>query len=214
MHRGSTARSGGGRDLPPSAVTHGATVSALRTSDAELMVLIQTDDAVAFELFYDRHVAVALRVATRIVRDPDLAEDAVQDGFIGFWHSRTSYRPRAAPVKTWLLAIVSNRAIDICRRERKRGNTLNEDAPGERCPERDSPEEAALAHADQQELRAQLRRLPSEQRRVIELAYFEGLTHDEIARRLGLPLGTVKGRLRLGCEKLRVAAARTLARTG
>jgi RNA polymerase sigma-70 factor (ECF subfamily) len=213
-HRGPTARSGRGRGLPASAATPAGTLSTLPASDAELMVLIQAGDAAAFEPFYDRHVAVALRVATRILRDPDLAEDAVQDGFIGFWRSRMSYRPGAAPVSTWLLTIVSNRAIDICRRERKHGDTLTKAAPRERCPERDSTEEAALAHADQRELRAQLSRLPSEQRRVIELAYFGGLTHGEIARELRLPLGTVKGRLRLGCDKLRVAAAPTLARTG
>lgn len=195
-----------GAEAGSRARAHGARVSTRVASDAELMVLIQGSDVRAFELFYDRHVAVALRVAMRILHDDDLAEDAVQDGFIGLWRSRTSYRPQTAAASTWLLVIVSNRAIDLCRRERSRRAMLG-GAPPTHSPARDCTEHEVLAHADRQELRAHLQRLPSDQRRAIELAYFGGLTHDEIARQLGLPAGTVKGRLRLGRDKLRLAIA-------
>jgi len=177
------------------------------SSDANLMTLIQQGDIRAFEQFHDRHVAVALRVAMRVLRDHHLAEDAVQEGFVGLWRSRASYQPNSATAKSWLLVIVSNRAIDLSRREHNRRAALSKGAASANRLGSDDTETEAIAHADHQQLRAQLQRLPLEQRQVIELAYFGGLTHDEIARRLRLPLGTAKGRVRLGLEKLRRAAA-------
>lgn len=176
-------------------------------SDKDLMILIQHGDERAFERLYDRHRAVALRVAMRLLRDRDLAEEAVQEGFVGLWRSRASYRPSTASARSWLLVIVSNRAIDLRRRERNRGRILSGDAPSSNPPAPDRTDLEAIASVDHQQLRSQLERLPSEQRQVIELAYFTGLTHQQIAQRLELPLGTTKGRLRLGIEKLRRARA-------
>ena len=193
------------REVRPGRTGRAHVPAARSPDDAELMVLIQQGDMRAFEAFYDRHVALALGAATRILHDRSLAEDAVQEGFVGIWRSRASYRPQAATAKSWLLVIVRNRAIDLSRRDRTRPSVPADDvelaglhAPG--CTE-----EEVIAESDHQELRAQLQRLPDEQRRAIELAYFGGLTHGEIARQLGLPLGTAKGRVRLGLEKLRRA---------
>jgi len=182
-------------------------IATRTSSDVNLMTLIQRGDVRAFERFYDRHVAAALGVAMRVLGDRHLAEDAVQEGFIGLWRSRASYRPRVATGKSWLLVIVSNRAIDLRRREHNRPAVLSGGAALANRTGSDCTEAEAIARTDHQQLRAQLQRLPVEQRQVIELAYFGGLSHDEIARRLQLPLGTTKGRLRLGLEKLRRATA-------
>jgi RNA polymerase sigma-70 factor (ECF subfamily) len=199
---------GAPRALAPIGPRIGACGMATRAwNDADLMILMQRNDLRAFELFYDRHVAAALRVAMGVLHDRHLAEDAVQEGFLGLWRSRTSYRPKRGTGKSWLLVIVSHRAIDLNRREPNGRVVLSGGAPSTNRPGSDCTEAEATAHVDHEQLRAQLQRLPGEQRQVIELAYFGGLTHTEIAERLQLPLGTTKGRLRLGLEKLRPPTA-------
>jgi RNA polymerase sigma-70 factor (ECF subfamily) len=209
-HRGEAPGHPGQPDPPatvtanaPGAPPDGRAIATRTLSDADLMSLIQRGDVRAFERFHDRHVAVALRVAMRVLHDRHLAEDAVQEGFVGLWRSRASYRQTIVTAKSWLLVIVSNRAIDLSRRERNGRGVLSSGAALEDRPGSDCTEAQAIAHADREQLRAQLERLPGKQRQAIELAYFGGLTHEEIARRLQLPLGTAKGRLRLGLEKLR-----------
>lgn len=206
-HREKPDRAATGPTGGPGAPIDRAGLAMRSPSDTRLMRLIQRGDLRAFESFYDRHVAVALRMAMRVLGDRDLAEDAVQDAFIGFWRSRASYEASTAAAGTWLLVIVSNRAIDLRRRECRRRGMLSGDTVPVHRPASDCTEAEGIARADHQRLRAQLQRLPSEQRQVIELAYFDGLTHEQIARRLELPLGTAKGRLRLGLEKLRRVTA-------
>jgi RNA polymerase sigma-70 factor (ECF subfamily) len=182
-----------------------AAVATPSMADRDLMVLIQGDDVRAFAVFYDRHVKVATSVAMRVVRDREMAEDATQEGFVGFWRTRASYRADITAVKTWLLAIVCNRAIDLSRRKRARPAAFVDDEQLALQVAPDCTEDQAIAREGHRELRALFEKLPREQRQVIELAYINGLTHSEISERLKLPLGTTKGRIRLGNQKLRTA---------
>lgn len=172
------------------------------TSDAELMRRVQDDDAEAFGQLYDRHVARARRVAGAICHRSGGAEEAVQEGFIAIWKSRKSYQPSRGDVGAWLTAIVRNRAIDVTRslsrHERGRGDAEPPDL--EALVDIDAD---AIAGEDAQRLRALLAGLPDKQREVITLAFYGELSHTEIASYLGLPTGTVKGRMRLGLRQLR-----------
>ncbi len=167
------------------------------------MIRVQRNDPRAFEVLYDRHRSAVFWLAVRILDDRGLAADATQEAFISLWRNRDLYRPGRGRVKWWLLRIVRNGAIDLQRRNRDvllRGEGIFELL---RAP--DSTEDEVLARDTDRELAALLEELPSEQREVIELAYFAGLTHAEMTQRLGVPLGTIKGRVRLALEKLRLA---------
>lgn len=172
-------------------------------SDSDLMALIQSGDVRAFELFFDRHGTVAFRLAMRILNDRGLAADVTQEAFLGFWRHRDGYRPDRGAARSWLLSIVRNRAVDTWRRERNQHADLRGDASLPQQRARDDTEAQVITSDESQNIRGKLEQLPVEQRRVIELAYFGGLTHTEIAEQLGLPLGTAKGRMRLGLTKLR-----------
>ncbi len=172
-------------------------------SDAALMLRVQHNDPRAFELLYDRHRTSVYWLAVRILDDRGLAADATQEAFISLWRNRDSYQPGRGQVKWWLLRIVRNGAIDLQRRNRDL--LVRSESVFELTPAADSVEGDVLAEADRRELAGLLAQLPCEQREVIELAYFAGLTHAEMTQRLGLPLGTIKGRIRLALEKLRVA---------
>jgi RNA polymerase sigma-70 factor (ECF subfamily) len=172
--------------------------------DDELMLRVQCDDAEAFRVLYERHAAHALRAARAI--GAERAEDAVQDGFISVWRGRARYRPCGASVGAWIVTIVRRRALDLARtaaREREAGT----DGPADSTAASGSVEEDAIARDDGELLRDALRGLPAIQREVIVLAFFGGLTHRQIASRLDLAEGTVKGRVRLGLNKLRRASA-------
>lgn len=174
-------------------------------SDDELMVMVQADDSGAFSTLYVRYVSRALRVAQSVTHNTARAEDVVQEGFLSMWRSRGTYRPSAGAFPAWAMRIVRNHAIDAVRydaaaRRPKPGG--DENSP-EVSTEPDSPYESAAAHSDAESLRASLRRLPAAQSEVITLAFFGELSHSEIATELELPPGTVKGRMRLGLEKLR-----------
>lgn len=174
-------------------------------SDETLMSRIQSDDLRAFELLYDRHRREALGLALRILDDHGLAADAVQEAFVSLWNNRAAYRAGRGRLKWWLLRIVRNRAIDVMRRNRDivlRGDDLSDCVAAGDCTEA-----VVLARDRRRELAGAVERLPVEQREVIELAYFEGLSQAEMTRRLGVPLGTIKGRARLGLAKLRTAQA-------
>ncbi|MGB0873231.1 MAG: RNA polymerase sigma factor [Solirubrobacterales bacterium] len=174
-------------------------------ADEDLMALAQRDDLEAFELLYERHKRVAYSLARRIVGSGGNADDVVQETFISVWRSIERYDPKRASVRTWLMRIVHRRAIDNLRsqtvhsKRRADGEDLLDDVvSGEPAPD---------TQALQQELSDNVREvlvdLPGEQRTVIELAYFNGFTHSEIAEMLNEPIGTVKGRMRLGLEKMR-----------
>jgi len=173
-------------------------------ADEEVMQLVQRGDPRAFELLYDRHGGAAYSLAYRIVGRQAAAEDVVQEALLSIWRSRTRYDQTRGSVRTWILGIVHNRAIDGLRRasvhDRRREHL---DGVEERfeAPERTDVEVARREEA--RNVRGALETLPAEQRQTIELAYFGGFTHSQIADMLDQPVGTVKGRMRLGLEKMR-----------
>jgi RNA polymerase sigma-70 factor (ECF subfamily) len=172
-------------------------------ADEEVMQLVQRGRANAFELLYDRHGGAAFSLAYRMVGGRTAAEDVVQEAFLSIWRSRLRYEPARGSVRTWVLGIVHNRAIDALRRnvvqERRRADFEGVEEQRE-APERTDVEVARRQEATS--VRSAIGELPDEQSRVIELAYFGGFSHTEIAEMLGTPVGTVKGRMRLGLEKL------------
>jgi RNA polymerase sigma-70 factor (ECF subfamily) len=156
------------------------------------------------ENLYDRYHAAAYALALRITTESALAEDVVQDSFLGLWRNAGRYAEEKGSVKGWLLAIVRHRAIDSMRR-RRNGTTI--------ADETDEPLPIALTlpdvwpevsgRLDAEQVRCALQALPEAQREAIEMAYFDGLTQREIAAKTGAPLGTVKSRMRLGLVSLR-----------
>lgn len=179
--------------------------SALATlADEDLVDRVRDGDAAAFAVIYDRHSTAAFSLAYRIVGKRNAAEDVVQEAFLGLWRSGGRYDASRGSVRTWVLGIVHHRAIDALRRASVHdARRASDEGLEERfeAPERTDAEAARRSEAGQ--VRAALGALPADQLRVIELAYFGGFTHSEIAEMLDTPLGTVKGRMRLGLEKLR-----------
>ena len=173
-------------------------------ADEELMQLVQQGDPRAFELLYDRHGGAAFSLAYRMVGERAAAEDIVQEAFLSMWRSRVRYEPARGSVRTWVLGIVHHRAIDGLRRnlvhQRRRASAEGIEEVHE-AAERTDVEAARREEA--RTVRAAMEELPGEQLQVIELAYFGGFTHTQIAEMLEMPVGTVKGRMRLGLEKLR-----------
>jgi RNA polymerase sigma-70 factor, ECF subfamily len=186
---------------------------AERLADEELMPLIAAKDPEAFEVFYDRHGGAAYSLAYRIAGERAAAEDVTQEAFISLWRSGARFDPTRGSVRSWMLSIVRNRAIDHLRSRAGKAPKLafDDDAILEQRPSGELTEEEALRRETASEVRGALGELPGEQSKVIELAYFGGFSHSEIARMLGVPLGTVKGRMRLGLEKIRGELAEGLA---
>jgi RNA polymerase sigma-70 factor (ECF subfamily) len=180
-----------------------------RLADEDLMPLVARNDAAAFEVFYDRHAGAAYSLAHRIVGDPGAAEDVTQEAFLSIWRSKARYDAARGSVRAWTLGIVRNRAIDAIRRQGGRAPKLDldDEAALERKPAPERTEAEALRRETARQVRGALGALPSDQSQVIELAYFGGFSHSEIAKMLGMPLGTVKGRMRLGLEKIRARFA-------
>jgi RNA polymerase sigma-70 factor (ECF subfamily) len=180
-----------------------------RLGDEDLMTLVDRKQPEAFEVLYERHGGAAYSLAHRIVGDRTLAEDVTQEAFLSIWRSGARFDPARGSVRAWSLGIVRNRAIDALRRAG--GNApkldLDDDAviEAETAPEHTDAE--AIRRDTARQVRGALGELPEEQSQVIELAYFGGFSHSEIAEMLSMPLGTVKGRMRLGLEKVRVALA-------
>jgi RNA polymerase sigma-70 factor (ECF subfamily) len=176
-----------------------------RLADEELMALVDRKDPTAFEAFFDRHAAAAYSLAHRIVGEGGAAEDVTQEAFLSIWRSGARFDRARGSVRSWLLGVVRNRAIDSLRREARPGPKLDldDDAALEARPAEERTDAEALRRETARELRGALGSLPSDQSRVLELAYFGGFSQAEIAKMLNMPLGTVKGRMRLGLEKLR-----------
>jgi RNA polymerase sigma-70 factor (ECF subfamily) len=181
-------------------------VAQLRVlADEELMQLVYKGQAVAFEVIYDRHADAAFSLAYRMCAQRALAEDVVQESFLSLWRSGARYDRSRGSVRTWVLGTVHNRAIDALRRRSAQDRGLvGDEGIAERliAPELTDVEFARRDEA--REVRDALEQLPGEQSRVIELAYFGGLTHVQIASMLDTPVGTVKGRMRLGLSKMRI----------
>jgi RNA polymerase sigma-70 factor (ECF subfamily) len=173
-------------------------------ADEDLMPLVERGEAAAFEVVYQRHSRPAFALAYRICGSRAVAEDAMQEAFLSIWRGGGRYQRQRGSVRTWVLGVVHHRAIDVVRRhavhDRRRAG---DDGLAERLETPERTDVEAARNEDRREVRIALDTLPPEQQRVITLAYFGGFTHVEIAEMLELPVGTVKGRMRLGLEKLR-----------
>ena len=170
--------------------------------DEALLALVAREDEEALAQLYDRYSRVAYGLALRVVRDPALAEDAVQEAFLTLWRTAAGFRSDRAKPSTWILTLVHRRAVDVVRREERRRAAPLE--PG------DEPDAFGLATDEEIELtdrrrlvQQALRQLPDEQREALELAYYGGLTQSELAERLAVPLGTIKSRMFTGLRRLR-----------
>jgi RNA polymerase sigma-70 factor (ECF subfamily) len=185
----------------------GRTASPVDDADRAVLALVTAGQLDALQELYDRYRTMAYSIALRITSDASLAEDVVQDAFLGVWRNASRYVEGRGSVKTWLLSIVHHRAVDAVRRRR----------PTTELPEREDVPPPALqmpdlwddvaAGLDRAAIARALTKLSDVQREAIELAYWGGLTQQEIAERTGTPLGTVKSRVRLGLLALRAALA-------
>jgi RNA polymerase sigma-70 factor (ECF subfamily) len=183
----------------------GRSVSPTDDADRAVLALVTAGQLDALQELYDRYRIMAYSIALRITTDPSLAEDVVQDAFLGVWRNASRYVEGRGSVKTWLLSIVHHRAVDAVRRRR----------PTTELPEREDVPPPALTlpdiwaevagNLDRAEIATAMATLSDVQREAIELAYWGGLTQQEIAERTGTPLGTVKSRVRLGLLSLRRA---------
>ncbi len=179
-----------------------------KLADEELMALVQGGDADAFEVVYDRHCDVAFSLAYRMCGRRATAEDVLQEAFLALWRTGARYDYARGSVRNWILRIVHNRAVDALRRGGVRDrHAFHEEGAVERVAGSEDIEEQILDRERSEEVMGALGVLPKEQSRVLELAYFGGFTHTEIASMLQMPVGTVKGRMRLGLAKLRLTMA-------
>lgn len=177
-------------------------------ADEQLLANAARGDTVSFETLYDRYAPAVLGVALRITGDRPLAEEAVQETFWRVWRGAASFQTQRGTFTGWLFGIARNLAIDLCRRRRVRPQAMSlpasDDEAIERTPDPDMDvAEAAFTAIKHQYVHAAMSALPLEQRRVIELAYFGGLTHQEIAAMTDEPLGTIHTRARLALRRLR-----------
>lgn len=190
-------------------MARGTSTGTLSRSDEELMNLVQSaDDCDAFACLFDRYVRSAFRVARSICASPTRAEDIVQEGFLAVWRDRARFDSERGSFRAWAMTIVRGAAFDAVRYDGavKRPRLAAEQPPA--APSRAlSPEDQTIVNDEARALRTSLAELPEAQAEVISLAFFGELSHTEIAQQLDLPPGTVKGRMRLGLEKLRSSPA-------
>jgi RNA polymerase sigma-70 factor, ECF subfamily len=173
-------------------------------ADEDVMQLVRRGDARAFEIVYERHSAAAFSLAYRMMGTRSGAEDVTQDAFLSLWRSGARYDRARGSVRTWVLGIVHHRAIDALRRatvhdKRRAGD----EGIQERFEAAERTDVEAARREEAGTVRNALSTLPADQCQVIELAYFGGFTHTEIAEMLEAPVGTIKGRMRLGLKKMR-----------
>ena len=183
-----------------------------KLADEDLMTLVERKDPGAFEILYDRHGGAAYSLAHRIVGDPGAAEDVTQEAFLSIWRSGARFDPARGSVRSWTLGVVRNRSIDALRRQAGKAPKLDfdDDAALAAQPAGELTDSEAIRRETARRVRGAMQELPEEQSEVIGLAYFGGFTHSEIAQMLSMPLGTVKGRMRLGLEKIRLSLAEGL----
>jgi RNA polymerase sigma-70 factor, ECF subfamily len=174
-----------------------------KLTDPDLVVRVIAGDVRAFEAIYDRHSAQVFGLALHVTRRQGAAEEATQDTFLTLWRTADRYEASRGTLTTWLLSIVRNRSIDCLRREGRHAHCLEiDEVLVDRLEASERTEEQAISREESRHARQLLTSLPTEQRQVIELAYFSGLTQTEIAANVGIPLGTVKGRQRLALTKM------------
>ena len=171
--------------------------------DAAILRQIADRDPRGVELLYDRYSGVAFALAYRLLGERGSAEDVVQEAFLNVWRQGATYDTRRGTVRTWLLTIVHHRAIDQMRSVRSKmgADTVIDDAMP--LPAKEDTWTEVMQGLEHERVRQAMATLPPEQRQVVDLAYYGGFTHSEIAQRVGIPLGTVKGRMRLALDKLR-----------
>ena len=171
--------------------------------------MVERKDPSAFEVLYDRHGGAAYSLAYRIVGGPEAAEDVVQESFLSIWRSGARFDAARGSVRSWTLGVVRNRSIDALRRQSGKAPKLDfdDDATLEAQPSLELTDSEAIRRETASRVRGALQQLPEAQSEVIGLAYFGGFSHSEIAEMLRMPLGTVKGRMRLGLEKVRLLLA-------
>ena len=167
------------------------------------MPLVEVGDAEALATLYDRHGRAAYSLAYRLMGEKQEAEDVVQEAFVKVWRSAGGYRVGRGSVRTWILSIVHNRGIDQIRSHASRRRTQDKVEASAPTSEPSEAFSETWKNSQREQVREALNTLPQEQLQILELAYFSGYTHVEIAERLDLPLGTVKGRMRLGLRKIR-----------
>jgi len=169
-------------------------------SDEALVALVARGDESALAELYDRVGRVAYGLAFRVLRDDRLAEDAVQEAFLGVWRTAAGFRAERAKASTWILTLVHRRAVDLVRREeRRRAEPLDETHD---VATTESAEDAAWLGFERERVQEGLRQLPHVQREAIELAYYGGFSQSELSERLGVPLGTIKSRMFAGLSRL------------
>lgn len=172
-------------------------------ADEDLMGLVADMDADAFEIVYDRHATAVYSLCYRIAGSRSLADDVCQETFLSVWRAAGRYDPRLGSLRSWILSIAHNRAVDQLRRATRHDDRqVHHRALAESVPADERTDGEVLRRAEADEARGLVAGLPDDQRRVIELSFYSGCSHSEIAAMLDLPLGTVKGRMRLGLEKL------------
>lgn len=177
--------------------------------DARLMEALGRGDVESLEALYDRYSALVFSVSLRVLHDAQLAEDVTQEVFLRLWRQPASFDPERGRFISWVMSVTRNRALDELRRVSRRSRSEDPDSEGSpiagvaTSDRLDDPVLGAELAEQREAVRAAMTRLPPEQRRAIELAYFSGLTQVEIASVTGDPLGTVKTRIRLGMRKLR-----------
>jgi RNA polymerase sigma-70 factor (ECF subfamily) len=175
-------------------------------ADEDLMQLVHDGEIRAFEVIFDRHAGVAFSLAYRMCGRRAMAEDILQEAFLSLWRTGARYDRARGSVRSWVLSAVHNRAVDAFRREVVRDRqAVSDEGIADRLPAPDQTDVEVERRDDASQVRKALSELPSDQRQVIELAYFGGFSHSQIAEVLHLPPGTVKGRMRLGLAKMRVA---------
>jgi|SRR5580693_2125698 RNA polymerase sigma-70 factor (ECF subfamily) len=175
-----------------------------KLADEELMELVSRNEAVAFEIVLERHADAAFSLAYRMIGRRALAEDVVQEALLSLWRTGARYERSRGSVRNWILGITHHRAVDALRRDGLRtSKNVSDDDLHERLEAPEQTDVEVVRRDEAREIRTVIDQLPAEQVRVIDLAYFGGFTHTEIAAMLDLPIGTVKGRMRLGLEKMR-----------
>jgi RNA polymerase sigma-70 factor, ECF subfamily len=181
-----------------------------KPTDEQLIAAICNGEESAIEVLYERYQRYAYSLAYRILRDPVAAEDIVQDAFLSIWRKASSYQAQNGSAQSWIQAIVRHRAIDKIRASAHRDYQWTPlQAGNEQGPPSEQPDvwEQAWQSEQHRIIREAMIQIPVEQRAVIELAYFGGLTHAEISEQCQIPPGTVKGRMRLGLQKMKTLLA-------
>jgi RNA polymerase sigma factor (sigma-70 family) len=171
-------------------------------SDEALVLLAARSEQTALGELYDRYARPAYGLALRILRDEELAEDAVQDAFLSLWRTASRFVPERGKASTWILTLVHRRAVDVVRREQRRRTDTLDDAH-EPTDAAGGADEEAWLRLQRERVQEALRQLPDQQREALELAYYGGFTQTELAERLGQPIGTIKSRMFAGLARLR-----------